>query len=200
MPGTELVDLVDESDRTIGKASLEDCLGRGLLHRAVAVLVLRSDGTVLLQRRSRRDRWHPGRWTISSTGHVKSGETYGRAARRELFEELGISSPVNPVGKFILPKIRSRGLTEWENVVLFEARTDEPARADPAELEDVRPVSRSELARMLAGRKLTSDAKILLREYLKHQQRPTASRRVLQESPQPPSRLKNRVHSCSFAN
>ncbi|HMD78774.1 MAG TPA: isopentenyl-diphosphate Delta-isomerase, partial [Nitrososphaerales archaeon] len=68
MPGLEEVDLVDDDDLVIGSARLSDCLAKGLLHRAVAVLVLRRTGTVVLQRRSESDLWNPGLWTISCTG------------------------------------------------------------------------------------------------------------------------------------
>ena len=65
-----MVDLVDVRDRVVGNTTTAGCLKEGLLHRAVAVLVLRSSGTYVLQQRSRQDSWQPGLWTISSAGHV----------------------------------------------------------------------------------------------------------------------------------
>jgi isopentenyldiphosphate isomerase len=166
MAGTEVVDIVDSADLVVGTATVGDCLEKGLLHRAVAVLVLRADGRILLQRRSRRDLWHPGRWTLSSTGHVKSGESYPHAARRELFEELGIRSRIKPLCKLLLPKTRSGGLTEWEHVALFLSVTDTPVRIDHEEVEEVRAVSNSELLSIMGGRRLTPDAKALLKRFI----------------------------------
>ena len=166
MPTDEKVDRVDERDRPTGIVSLRYCLEKGLLHRAVAVLVLRSNGNILLQRRSKRDAWHPGLWTLSCTGHVRKGETYKDAARRESGEELGLQAPLESPMKLLLPPIKSRGLIEWEWVKLFIARSDEPATIDPVELESVEEVSPSRLRRMLVGRRLTPDAKILLRKFL----------------------------------
>jgi isopentenyldiphosphate isomerase len=161
----EVLDLVDIDDRPVGKATLKECLEKGLLHRAVAVLVLRQGGRLLLQRRSKKDRWHPGRWTLSSTGHVKAGESYARAGTRECHEELGLDLRLRPVAKLLLPRIRSRGLTEWELVTLFTAASDEEARPDRQELEEVEDLSPSEVRDMMKSRKLTPDAKILLKKY-----------------------------------
>ena len=84
LPATEELDLVDEEDRVVGSATIEECLVKGILHRAVAVLVIRRDGRFVLQQRSKSDLWQPGLWTLSCTGHVKGGETYASAASREL--------------------------------------------------------------------------------------------------------------------
>ena len=161
----EAVDLVDREDRRVGTATLERCLREGLLHRAVAVLVIRSDGKVLIQVRSRKDHWQPGRWTLSCTGHVKAGEGYEHAARRELAEELGIKADVTPVTKLRLPRVRGRGSVEWEVVSLFTSRTDEPPSIDPVELDGVHALSPGELDELMDGRRLTPDAKIMLRAY-----------------------------------
>jgi isopentenyldiphosphate isomerase len=158
---------VDEEDVVVGTATLGDCLEKGLLHRAVDVLVLRTDGKVLLQQRSKRDLWHPGLWTLSSTGHVKSGESYRDAAKRELDEELGLRSSLRVIRKFLLPPFTSRGLTEWEWVSLFVSKTDRTATIDPVELESVEEVSVPQLRRILPGSRLTPDAKVVLRAFLR---------------------------------
>lgn len=110
--------------------------------------------------------WHPGRWTLSCTGHVRKGETYRGGARRELLEELGLRSALRPRTKLLLPPIHSYGMTEWEWVSLFTSKTDGEGRVDPIELEAVEEVNVAELKRMLSGRRLTPDAKIILRAYL----------------------------------
>jgi len=161
-----MVDLVDSKDRPVGRATLQECLENGLRHRAVAVVVFRSSGRIILQKRSPTDSWHPGRWTLSCTGHVKSGESYAGAARRELAEELGLHSVARLVGKYFLPKISDGGLTEWEVVALYVSDSEAPTTMDRVELEEVKEVSPAEAKRMLPGRKLTPDAKILLKELL----------------------------------
>jgi isopentenyl-diphosphate delta-isomerase len=166
MTGTEEVDTVDDSDRVVGSAFLGDCLERGLLHRAVAVLVLRSSGSVILQRRSESDLWNPGLWTISCTGHVKRGESYFQAATRELAEELGIAGSLRQLFKLKLPPMREGKLTEYEWTGFFTTLTDAHVTPDPQELSGVREVSRAEVEQLVKSGPLTEDARILLREYL----------------------------------
>ena len=170
MPPDEMVDLVDEHDIVIGTASIGSCLEKGLLHRAVAVLVVRGNGEFLLQQRSKRDMWHPGLWTLSSTGHVKAGEAYDQAALRELREELGIVARLTKLGKHLLPPIRSGGLTEREWVTLYLTRTDKPWDIDRGEVEGVKEVPASRLRRMFNDGSMTPDAVILLAEYLERRE------------------------------
>lgn len=159
--------MVDEGDRVIGSMTLRQCLEQGMLHRAVAVLVMRSGGRFVLQQRSRRDTWHPGEWTISSTGHVKKGERYEAAAHRELNEELGIDGRLTAAGKYEMPPFADHGLTERELVVFFTCETDSPCIADPVELEGVKDIAGEELRGMIRDGPLTPDAKIILSDYLK---------------------------------
>lgn len=163
----EEVDVVDEDDRVVGVATLERCLQEGLLHRAVAVLVKRRNGAVVLQQRSRNDVWHPGLWTVSCSGHVHRGESYEDAASRELGEELGIKSHVEMFGKFLLPPISSNGMTEFEWISFFTTVTDAALNIDPVELESATEVAQPDLMTVLAEWPITPDAKVVLREYLK---------------------------------
>ena len=133
----------------------------------MAVLVLRPTGRILLQQRSKRDLWQPGLWTISSTGHVKTGESYEAAAGRELGEELGIQGELHLVRKYHLPPISEGGLTEHEWVALFTCRTDSPCTIDTLELESVMEVTEKELRDMMVDGPLTPDAKTILGDYLK---------------------------------
>ncbi len=167
MPGDEVVDTVDEHDAVTGRATIRECLERGLLHRAVAVLVIRSNGNFLLQQRSKRDLWHPGLWTLSSTGHVRAGEAYGQAASRELNEELGLRAELLHPRKHLLPPIQSGGLTEREWVTSYAARTDLPCTIDRSEVETVKEVDEPTLGRMFDDASMTPDSVIILSDLLK---------------------------------
>lgn len=66
----------------------------GDYHRAVHVWIYsESTQELLLQRRADcKDSW-PGKWDISSAGHISAGDSSLVSAKRELQEELGISLP-----------------------------------------------------------------------------------------------------------
>lgn len=166
MPAREMVDLVDDRDRVIGSANLRDCLEKGLLHRAVAVIVERSNGSILLQRRSTADVWNPGLWTLSCTGHVRKDESYRKAASRELREELGLESRLRVLWKVRLPPIRDRLLIEHEWVSVFVTRTEAEPNPDPAELSGVKEATRAELLKLAKLGRLTDDARIIIGRYL----------------------------------
>ncbi|MDG6985342.1 MAG: NUDIX domain-containing protein [Nitrososphaerota archaeon] len=168
MARDEVVDLVDAEDRVVGAATLGECLEKGLLHRAVAVMVSRMDGKVVLQQRSKKDSWHPGMWTLSCTGHVKKGESYATAASRELEEEIGVKADLRLLEKYRVPAMKENGLTEDEWVALFSAKSDDKLTVDPVELEGVREFTLAELRKMLEGDALTPDSVMLIRRFLSH--------------------------------
>ena len=89
----EIFDIVDERDVVVGREFRREIHRRGLLHRAIHIFWLRSDGQLCLQRRSYAKDNCPGLLSSSCAGHVDSGEDYLRAAVRELHEELGVAVP-----------------------------------------------------------------------------------------------------------
>jgi isopentenyldiphosphate isomerase len=90
-PASELVDVVDDDDRVTATVTRARMRSEHLQHRVVFILVRRSDGHVLVHRRSAaKDIW-PSAWDIAVGGVVASGEAWEAAAARELAEEVGIS-------------------------------------------------------------------------------------------------------------
>jgi len=89
----ELLDIINENDFVIGRASREEVYNQKLKHRIVHVFVINpNDKTIYLQKRSNRVSYLPEHYCTSAGGHVLSGESYESAASRELKEELGIES------------------------------------------------------------------------------------------------------------
>ncbi len=86
----ELVDVVDEDDHVVGRATRAEMRRRNLLHRAVYVLVRNSRGEFFVHRRTTTKDVYPGHWDVTVGGVVAAGEDYAVAARRELAEELAI--------------------------------------------------------------------------------------------------------------
>jgi isopentenyldiphosphate isomerase len=85
----ELVDVVDENDRVIGRATRKEVHSTGRLHRGVHVLVFDSGNELILPVRSSKKHL-PNTYDCSVSEHVKSGESYEQALVRGLKEELNI--------------------------------------------------------------------------------------------------------------
>ena len=149
---TEIFDVVDEEDNVIGQATRQECHQKGLLHRAVHVLIFNSGGELLLQQRSLKMDTAPGYWTGSATGHVKSGDDYLETAHRELGEDLGIKIDLHALGKVacLLPE-------HMQMVKFFSGIHNGPFKIDLKELEKVEFVKIGKIKRdiRLTTRKFT---------------------------------------------
>ncbi len=128
----EIFDVVDERDEVVGRAPRSEVHARGLLHRAVHVLVFSSRGDVFLQKRSMTKDKSPGLWDSSASGHVDSGETYDACAVRELYEELGFTPPHPPKRLF---KLAACPATDQEHVWVYRCETDGPFNLNPEEIQ-----------------------------------------------------------------
>lgn len=128
----EWFDVVDEQDRVVGRELRREVHRRGLLHRAVHVLVFNRSGQVFLQKRSMKKDSAPGAWDSSASGHLDSGENYDACAPRELREELGVEAvvPIEPL--FKLPASEE---TAAEFVWIYRTHHDGPFVLHPDEIE-----------------------------------------------------------------
>ncbi|MGR8950748.1 MAG: NUDIX hydrolase, partial [Gammaproteobacteria bacterium] len=118
----EIFDVVNENDEVIGSADRREVHDRGLMHRAVHILVFDDSGRLLVQRRSFDKDCSPGLWDTSAGGHVECGEAYARAAVRELSEELGLR---NPSALQFLLKLPAHEATAQEFVSVYKTTTAE---------------------------------------------------------------------------
>jgi isopentenyldiphosphate isomerase len=89
----ELLDVIDEDDRVVGRADRAEMRARNLLHRAVYVLVLNGRGALFVHQRTVTKDVYPAYWDVTVGGVVAAGEDYATAAVRETREELGITNP-----------------------------------------------------------------------------------------------------------
>jgi isopentenyl-diphosphate Delta-isomerase len=128
----ELCDVCDTDDRVLRQATRGDVHANGWIHRAVHIWVFRSDGSLLLHRRSATKDTCPLKITSSASGHVDAGEGYHACALRELQEELGLQAELHE-----LTKLPPGPLTAWEHSMLYGCTTDEPASPDPGEIAEV---------------------------------------------------------------
>ena len=147
----DLVVLVDENDCAIGEAPKLEVHERGLLHRAVSLLLRDQNGRFLLQRRAEAKYHSGGLWSNTCCGHPRPGESPESAALRRLRAEMGIlECKIRRVSSFLYRTAVGNGLVEHEvDHVLVGDWNGEPA-PDPSEVSDWQWVSESALYADLA--------------------------------------------------
>ncbi len=137
LPGTlldgnrpdELLAVVNEHDKEIGAERRDVIHARGLLHRAVHVLVCSPDGRILIQLRSTLKDIFPLHWECVG-GHLGPGEAYRDAAVREVREELGVV----PGDLQFLGKLVACESTGFEFIEVYRATIEEVPSPDPREV------------------------------------------------------------------
>ena len=119
---------VDKKDNIIGKVERNDAHSNNLLHRAGVVLVFDSKQCICLAMRSPIKKICPNCIDSVCSFHVKYGQTNLEAAKTELFEETGIRSKPEYLGKLLLDENPDHMI-----VAVFSIVTDEKLSLDPAE-------------------------------------------------------------------
>jgi isopentenyl-diphosphate delta-isomerase type 1 len=112
-----MFDVVDEHDRVIGQASRAEVHASRLRHRAVHVLLFNPHRELFVQKRSAVKDTHPRCYDSSASGHLRTGEDYDVAARRELCEELGLRPAAAAFRRLF--KIEACQETDWEFVWVY---------------------------------------------------------------------------------
>jgi isopentenyldiphosphate isomerase len=128
----EIFDVVNERDEVVDRKPRHEVHARGLLHRAVHVLVFNARGEVFLQKRSLSKDTSPGLWDSSASGHLDSGEDYDYCAVRELREEIGLVLERPPERLF---RIAASAETGQEFVWVYRLENDGPFTLHPDEIE-----------------------------------------------------------------
>lgn len=145
------IQVVDSEDNPIKGAQLEDVLSAGLQHRVVRILLYDEQGNVLLQKRAKHMKTYPGLWDTSSAGYVDYGEDYEDAAKRELFEELGLGfDKLHKVMKYKIHRdLKDGKYRRFE--VIFRAKISRSAivKIEPKEVDEVRWFSLEEVVALV---------------------------------------------------
>ncbi|WP_371636799.1 NUDIX domain-containing protein [Streptomyces zaomyceticus] len=129
----EILDVVDEHDRVIGRAPRGEVYARGLIHRCVFVRVLDAEGRVFVHRRTPTKLVFPSMYDMFVGGVVGAGESYDEAALREAEEELGVRGlpRPEPVTKFLYDSAGVAG--KWWSAV-YQVRCDLPVNPQVEEV------------------------------------------------------------------
>ncbi|MER5476512.1 NUDIX domain-containing protein [Streptomyces sp. NPDC002734] len=128
----EILDVVDEHDRVVGRRPRGEVYARGMRHRCVFVEARDAEGRVFVHRRTATKLVYPSLYDMFVGGVVGAGESYEVAALREAEEELGVSGLPQPefLDKFLYDD--GAGHSWWSAV--HQVRCEQPVRPQPEEV------------------------------------------------------------------
>ena len=142
----EQVVLVDEKDVVLGLMGKTEAHEKGVLHRAISIILFNDEKELLIQQRADKKYHWAGIWSNTVCTHPRDGETYKEAADRRLFEELGIHAALSEVFDFIYKaKDEESGLTEHELDHVFIGNYEGEIPFNTDEVKAVRWISAAKL-------------------------------------------------------
>lgn len=136
-----MVILVDRNDRPLGTAPKLEAHRKGLLHRAVSVVLFNGRGELLLQRRAPGKYHSGGLWANTCCSHPAVGEPCDAAAARRLREEMGLAATLRHAGTLLYRTDLQGGMQEHELDHVYVGRCDRMPVPDPAEVAGFRYAS-----------------------------------------------------------
>ncbi len=144
---TEKWDVLDRNGKATGRTTLRgrNFLRQGEYHLVVHIWIISDKGDFLIQRRSDEKKLMPGEWAATG-GAAISGENSFMAARRELFEELGIKTNSDTLLKLLRIKRKNSLLDVW--VTTFNQNSD-TLQLQKSEVAEARWVKKEELEKMI---------------------------------------------------
>lgn len=143
--GTKNVVLVDENDQVLGTMEKLQAHKEGRLHRAFSVIIFNDEHEMLIHKRASEKYHCGGMWTNACCSHPRLNETPKTAALRRMQEEMGFTTTIDYVGKFIYRTEFENGLIENELDHLFVGRFNGIPSPNPEEVEDFKYIGIDEL-------------------------------------------------------
>ncbi|MFD8231952.1 NUDIX domain-containing protein [Streptomyces sp. NPDC059696] len=128
----EILDVVDDNDRVVGRAPRGEVYARGLRHRCVFIQARDAGGRIFVHRRTATKLVFPSLYDMFVGGVVGAGESYDAAALREAEEELGVTGLPRPRHLFTFLYDDGSGRSWWSAV--YEVRCELPVRPQAEEV------------------------------------------------------------------
>jgi len=125
--------IVNDADKIIGYKNKEQAYKMGALLRSVQIFVYNPKKKLFIQKRSKNKLRFPNYFCASVAGHVEAGESYRKAAIRELKEELGLKKIENL--KFTAKEKTPIGKDGYAMMALFTLKTNEPITLQKEEID-----------------------------------------------------------------
>jgi isopentenyl-diphosphate Delta-isomerase len=128
--GDQLIDAVNENDEPVGTVRRKNVFSERANFRVSHVLVFNSKGELLVQQLALTRSRHPGMWGSSVAAYVHSGESYEQAAKRRVYQELGVSASLQCLGK---TSMNDSGTCKF--ISIFRMFADGPFKYDHGHIE-----------------------------------------------------------------
>ena len=142
----EQVILVDNEDNEIGMKEKMEChMNPVALHRAISVIILNSNDQMMITKRAAGKKTWPDFWSNACCSHPRSGEAPEAAAKRRMQEELGFTTGLDLLFKFVYEAKFNSEWGEHELDHVFLGYYDGEVNVDPKEIEDYKFVDIDEL-------------------------------------------------------
>ncbi len=141
----ERVVLVDEGDAEIGTGPKLETHQAGALHRAFSIFLFDANGRTLVQRRALNKYHSGGKWANSCCGHPRPGEAIESAARRRLYEELGLHARLTYGFLARYRAVLDGEMIENELVHVFVGMSDGAPNLNPEEASEVQTIDLNDL-------------------------------------------------------
>lgn len=119
-------------------------------HNVVDVFVFNHNGQIALQKRSFDDKSFPGHWDFSAGGHVDPGETVDLAAKREVFEEIGLKATPTFVSKIQLKyEAWNSQIIRLVDVHIYKIKSDGNFIINESEVENIEFFELKDIQKMI---------------------------------------------------
>ncbi|NVJ88586.1 MAG: NUDIX domain-containing protein [Flavobacteriaceae bacterium] len=146
----ELIDILTPEGKPTGKTALKsEAHKHGWFHATVHIWLFTSDEKIMLQKRAKTKKVFPGLWDISVAGHIAAGESIIEAAKREVFEELGLSisdKELIKIGTRVHKVSHANGIQDNEHHQVFICELKQPLEDLSIQKEEVEAVALFDLA------------------------------------------------------
>ncbi|WP_045215441.1 NUDIX domain-containing protein [Desulfonatronovibrio magnus] len=140
------LEVMDSADRPLAVLPETEIHRQGLLHRSIIALLYDRQFRLLLKKRSLLQELYPGRWDLSSTGHVLTGESTISAALRQMHTTFSFQ----PRKLKLITTLKADLSTNFEFISIFDAgRILSPLELNTREVEDIVYVTKQDLRMMV---------------------------------------------------
>jgi isopentenyl-diphosphate delta-isomerase len=142
----EKVVLVNENNEVLGTMPKMEAHEKGVLHRAISILIYNPEGKMLIQQRAATKYHWPLIWSNAVCSHPRVHESFLEAAERRLSEELNIRCSLKETLRFVYKaQDEATGLIEHEYDVVYTGIYDGDIPFNPDEIASIRWIGLNEL-------------------------------------------------------